>query len=68
MADKQKKPVTMSSAHEAAVVADLIDAFCKTNKLEEPREKWEKNLIHPEDNLLRKSTIVPNGIRRGIEC
>lgn len=43
-------PITMSARHEAGIVAQLIDLFCKTNKLEEPRDHWENNLTHPKEN------------------
>jgi len=37
----------MGSKHDCAVIADLIDEFCKANDLSEPVDHWEKNLIHP---------------------
>ncbi len=57
------EPVSMGANHECGIVAELIDIFCKTNKLKEPRDHWEENLIHPK-NKIRGSTIVPNGHRR----
>ncbi|KKN06103.1 hypothetical protein LCGC14_1080620 [marine sediment metagenome] len=51
------EPITMSGHHNAGIVADLIDIFCKTNKLEEPRDNWARNLTHPK-------AIIPNGHRR----
>lgn len=38
----------MGSSNDCAIVADRIKEFCETNKLEEPREGWDKNLIHPK--------------------
>jgi len=42
------KAVTLSRSHEAGIMARLIDVFCKTNELEEPRNHWEENLTHPK--------------------
>jgi hypothetical protein len=39
------EPVTMSSHHDAGIVAEFIDEFIKKQKLEEPREHWEDELI-----------------------
>ena len=39
--------VTASSKHDAGVWAKLVDTFIKENKLEQPRDGWENNLIHP---------------------
>ena len=41
--------VTMSARDEAGIVAELINKFCKTNDLEDPRDHWEENLTHPKD-------------------
>jgi len=57
----RKDSVTMSSTHNAGIVAELIDQFCKTNSLPEPREDWSDNLVHPKEDLLRTSRIVPVG-------
>ena len=45
----REKPVTMGSNYECGIVAELIDKFCKTNELEEPREGWDDLLKHPKD-------------------
>lgn len=37
----------MSSSDDAAPIAELVAAFCKENNLEDPRDGWESNLIHP---------------------
>ena len=39
--------ITAGSTHDAAVWAEKVDEFCKVNHLEEPREGWQNNLIHP---------------------
>ena len=38
----------MSSKDDAAPIAELVDNFCKTNKLPKPRDHWEKNFKHPD--------------------
>lgn len=43
------EPVTMSARHDASVVAQLIDEFCKKQALEEPREDWADSLIPMKD-------------------
>jgi len=42
----------MSASNDAAPIADLIEIFCETNKLTEPRKDWGKNLIHPPKAVL----------------
>ena len=37
----------MSMRHDAAIIVDLIAEFCKTNNLPDPRDGWEKDLVHP---------------------
>lgn len=32
---------------DSAPWAELVDRFCKTNRLREPRERWDRLLIHP---------------------
>jgi hypothetical protein len=39
--------VTFSSSDDAAPAAELVGQFCKENGLEDPRNGWENNLIHP---------------------
>ena len=43
----QEELTQMSASHDSGVIAEKIALFVKENKLDEPREKWEKNLIHP---------------------
>ena len=45
------KEVTMSARHDAAVVAKLVNQFCKENELEDPREEWATRLIHPQEKV-----------------
>jgi len=44
-----RKEVTpnFSAKHDASEAANLIEQFCKENKLTDPRDGWEANLIHP---------------------
>lgn len=39
------EPVTMSSRHDAAIVAELISEFCEKQGFEDPDESWTDNLI-----------------------
>lgn len=39
---------TFSSKDNAAIAAELVDAFCKANNLELPRERFNEWLNHPE--------------------
>lgn len=41
--------VTFSGHHNAGVAADLVALFCEVNDLAEPRDHWEKNLVHPKE-------------------
>ena len=42
------KVTKMSATHDCAVIADLIDEFCKANKLTDPADNWADILVHPE--------------------
>jgi hypothetical protein len=37
----------MGRGHDAAPIADLCKEFVEANNLNEPREDWNHNLIHP---------------------
>jgi hypothetical protein len=37
----------MSSSDDASPVANLVDAFCRENGLEKPRDEWTSKLKHP---------------------
>jgi len=45
------EPIIMSSHHDAAIVAELLDEFIKKQKLEEPKEHWEDDLISMKESL-----------------
>jgi hypothetical protein len=38
------EPVIFGSRHNAAIAAELVDAFCKSQNLEPPREQWADSL------------------------
>ena len=40
----REKPLTLSSHHDAAIVAELVDEFIKTQNLEEPRDNYADDL------------------------
>ena len=41
------KPLILSSKHNATYAVKAIEQFMIENNLEEPRDGWENNLIHP---------------------
>ena len=43
----RKEKTIMSSSDNAAPIAELVAIFCKENNLQEPRNGWQNNLIHP---------------------
>ncbi len=43
----RKDVVKIGSSEECAGLPSLIQTFCDENKLKDPREGWENNLIHP---------------------
>ncbi len=45
----RKEELTLSAHHDAGEPALLVDAFCKTNNLDGPRQGWDKNLKHPAE-------------------
>jgi hypothetical protein len=45
----RKEKTVMSSADNAAPIADLIKLFCETNNLPEVTESWPANLTHPQE-------------------
>ena len=44
------EPVTASSEHDAAVWADLVGEYVKSNGLSEPRPEWHLLLTQPVDD------------------
>jgi hypothetical protein len=47
----RKEAVTLSSKHDAAIVADLARHFCETNNLEPVGEDYHTRLIHPDGDI-----------------
>lgn len=43
----QPSVIKMGASENCAPVCDAVGIFCKQNKLADPRDGWEKNLIHP---------------------
>lgn len=44
----RKKKTVASSADNAAPMADAVSQFIKSNNLSDPKEGWEKSLVHPD--------------------
>lgn len=42
-------PITFGAAFDATLASELVDKFCKTNNLTDPREDWTDRLIHPTE-------------------
>lgn len=42
--------VQFGKFHDSSRAIDLIEAFCRENNLDPPREGWEKNLSHPSSS------------------
>ena len=51
--------VTLSRYHDAAIAAELCDAFCKANELSEPTQDFGKVLKHPAKS--KDPTYVAEG-------
>lgn len=43
----RKEVIKMGSSEECSCIVELIGQFCEENKLDDPRNGWENNLIHP---------------------
>jgi hypothetical protein len=53
----------MSAHDDAGHIADLVGDFCKTNDLSDPRESWEKKLIHPKSQDTIKTNLTSRVIK-----
>lgn len=40
----RQQPVTMSSSHDAGIVAELVDDYCKSQGFAEPVGNWQTHL------------------------
>lgn len=54
----REETVIAGLRHDAAVWAALVDEFCNTNHLTEPREMWDELLTHPVN---KKAAQTPTG-------
>jgi hypothetical protein len=43
------KKTVISASDDSAIIAELVDQFCKANSLPDVSEDWPNNLIHPKD-------------------
>ncbi len=50
----RRETTTMSDTDDAAPIVELIKKFCDTNKLDEPRSDWHKELIHPKEGKMKR--------------
>jgi hypothetical protein len=44
----RKEKTVMSSKHDCAIVARLVNDWIKANKLTEPRKRYERALVFPK--------------------
>lgn len=45
----RREVVTVSAAHDAAPIADLVGRFCEVNSLQEPRDNYTKRYDLPAE-------------------
>lgn len=43
----RRESITLSEKHDAAPIVELINIYCKTNNLKEPRENYHHDLVMP---------------------
>lgn len=56
---KQPDVIKMGAGENCSPVCDAIGVFCKENKLADPRDGWENNLIHPRGECSGPATGAP---------
>lgn len=44
---RRDQKIIASAHHDAACWAEAVGEFCEANNLTEPRNGWEKNIVHP---------------------
>ncbi len=44
----RQETMLVGASHECTPAADVVKEFCDANDLTEPRDGWEKNLVHPK--------------------
>lgn len=47
MLTSRRQILALSAGHDAAPAMELLKKFCEVNKLEEPREGWDKRIVLP---------------------
>lgn len=57
------KAETFSGHHNACAAAELVALFCEVNDLAEPRDGWDKNLVHPKECRPDKEVAMINKLR-----
>lgn len=55
----REEVTVMGSSEDCAPIVGLIDLFCEVNKLDDPKDGWENNLIHPSDYIPEISNSAP---------
>lgn len=55
----QPYAVVMSSRDDAAFVADLVELYCETNELAEPRPSWNERLRYPAVFPRKAASFAP---------
>lgn len=55
LTSRDKVTPELSARHDAGIAAQLIEEFCKENNLNEPRDGWHNNLIHPSGECSGKT-------------
>jgi hypothetical protein len=45
----RKETIIFGASEDCSPIPDLIKEFCDANNLEQPRNYWERNLIHPKE-------------------
>ena len=48
----------MSASDDASPIPELIEKFCRTNGLKEPKSDWIKNLTHPKEVRMKATFEV----------
>lgn len=46
-----KETNTAGGDHDCSIWGELVNQFCKANKLKNPREDWSTHLIHPSGEI-----------------
>ncbi len=63
----QPDVVKMGAGEDCSPVCEAIKVFCKVNHLDDPREGWANNLIHPDGECSGPSCRTAS-LDKDIEC